>query len=155
LLEQDEELRQKREKQNQRKKELEQQLTSAQSKIKDINDKLRDSKNAKVLQQQRDRLEKDLKQRRQELTKVVEEIRNGATISYTVVAQPAIQKALQFLNEKREKGEIPSNIREQFIQDLLEQMICICGRPLSQNIAQNIKRLLSLMDKAVPSPFRR
>jgi DNA sulfur modification protein DndD len=150
FLEQDENLRQEREKQSKRKEELEQQVESAQDKIKDINEKLRDSKNAKALQQQRDQFEKALKQRREELAKTIEEIRNGATASYSVLAQPAIQQALGILNEKRERGEIPSNIRQQFIQDLLEQMVCICGRPLSEH-SQEHQRLLSLMNKAVPT----
>jgi DNA sulfur modification protein DndD len=150
LIEEDENLRQQRDKAMERRTEMEEQIESAKRKIKDIDDKLRDSQNAKTLQKQRDRLEIDLEQRRRELATTIENIRNGATASYHVLAQPAIQKALKILNEKREKGEIPSNIRQQFIQDLLEQMMCICGRPFSEH-SQEHQRLLALMDKAVPS----
>ena len=42
----------------------------------------------------------------------------------------AIQKAKNILESKRKKGEIPSGIRQQFVTDLLEKQLCICGHPL-------------------------
>lgn len=150
LLEQDETLRQEREKAAKRKAELEKEKESAQRKVGEIDQKLRDSQNAKSLQQQRDRLEKDLKQRRDELTDEVEQIRERATAGYPLLAQTAVQTALTILNEKRERGEIPSNIRQQFIQDLLDEMKCICGRPLAEHGPEH-QRLLSLMERSVSS----
>jgi DNA sulfur modification protein DndD len=150
LLEKDEKLRQEREKALKRKEELEQEVRSARAKVKDIDDKLRDSKNAKTLQQQRDRLEKDLKQRRTELAAVIEEIRDKATTAYGALAKSPIQKALTILDEKRERGEIPSNIRQQFIQDLLEKMVCVCGRPFAEHETEH-RHLLTLLEKSVPS----
>jgi DNA sulfur modification protein DndD len=150
LLEQDEKLRREREKAIKRKEELEQEIKSAKAKVRDIDDKLRDSQNAKALQQQRDRLEKDLKQRRAELINVVEEIRTQATSGYVALADGAIQKALVVLNEKRERGEIPSNIRQQFIADLLERMVCVCGRPFAEHGDEH-QHLLSLLERSVPS----
>lgn len=150
LLAQDEKLRQEREKAIKRKEELEQEIKSAKAKVRDIDDKLRDSQNAKALQQQRDRLEKDLKQRRTELAHVVEEIREQATAGYVTLADGAIQKALTILNEKRERGEIPSNIRQQFIADLLERMVCVCGRPFADHSTEH-QHLLNLLQRSVPS----
>ncbi len=150
LLEQDEKARREREKAIKRKEELEQEIKSARAKIRDIDDKLRDSQNAKALQQQRDRLEKDLKQRRAELANVVEEIRSQATGGYLALADGPIQKALLVLNEKRERGEIPSNIRQQFIADLLERMVCVCGRPFAEHGNEH-QHLLSLLERSVPS----
>lgn len=151
LLGEDEKLRREREKAIKRKEELEQEVKSARAKVRDIDDKLRDSKNAKALQQQRDRLEKDLKQRRTELVNVVEEIREQATSGYFALANDAIQKALVVLNEKRERGEIPSNIRQQFIADLLEQMMCVCGRPFAEHSTEH-QHLLDLLQRSVPCP---
>ncbi len=150
LLEEDETLRQEREKAQERKAELEREKTSAQRKVGEIDQKLRDSQNAKSLQQQRDRLEKDLKQRRDELTEEVEQIRERATSSYPLLAQTAVSTALTLLNEKRERGEIPSNIRQQFIQDLLDEMQCICGRPFAEHGPEH-QRLRALMERSVSS----
>lgn len=150
LLGQDEKLRQEREKAIKRKEELEQEIKSARAKIKDINDKLRDSQNAKALQQQRDRLEKDLKQRRTELAAVIEDIRQATTAGYLALTDKAVHMALTVLNEKRERGEIPSNIRQQFIADLLERMVCVCGRPFAEHGAEH-QHLLNLLQRSVPS----
>ena len=150
LLDQDEKLRDEREKAGKRKEELEKEKESARRKVSEIDQKLRDSQNTKALQQQRDRIERDLKQRRTELTNLIEQIRGRATAGYPVLAQTAIQKATAILNAKRERGEIPSSIRQQFIQDLLDEMICVCGRPFADHGPEH-QKLLSLMNRAVPS----
>lgn len=150
LLEQDEKIRDEREKAGKRKEELEKEKDSAKRKVSEIDQKLRDSQNAKTLQQQRDRIDRDLKQRRIELTALVEQLRERATSGYPILAQSAMQQALAILDEKRERGEIPSSIRQQFIQDLLDEMVCICERPFAEHGPEH-KKLLSLMNRSVPS----
>ncbi len=149
LLERDEALRDKHEKDSQRKDEAIKELGSAKQKIAEIDHKLRDSQNAKALQAQRDRVERDVKQRRTELAQVVESIREDATAAYTAVAEPAIKRALEILNEKRERGEIPSSIRQQFVQDLLEREVCVCGRPFAEHDGA-YQHLHKLLDNTVP-----
>ena len=87
--------------------------------------------NTNILQQQRDRIERELKQRRTEMEEVVSIIRDLATSGYFVVAESAIKKAILLLEEKRSKGEIPSDFRQQFIKDLVNNMVCVCGRPFA------------------------
>ncbi|MBZ4662716.1 MAG: uncharacterized protein JG776_398 [Caloramator sp.] len=41
-----------------------------------------------------------------------------------------VNKIESLLEEKRKKGELPSDIKKQFVKDLLERKRCICGRPL-------------------------
>lgn len=41
-----------------------------------------------------------------------------------------VDKISTLLEEKRKKGELPSDIKKQFVKDLLERKRCICGRPL-------------------------
>lgn len=149
LIDKDETLRKERDEKNKKKQEFNEQKESAKRKIRDISQKLRDSQNAKALQQQRDRLEKDLKQRRQELKIIIENLRERATSSYANLAQPAIEQALLILNEKRAKGEIPSSIRQQFVQDLLAQMVCVCGRPFSEHGPEET-HLRQLLNRTVP-----
>jgi DNA sulfur modification protein DndD len=149
LIEQDEEARAKRDKAEGRKAELAQEIESARRKIEEIDQRLREIQNAKALQQQRDRLERDLKQRRAELNNVVGQIRDLATEAYLVIAQLATDRALEILDKKRERGEIPSNIRQQFVQDLIEQMRCICGRPFEEDSPEH-QCLLNLMNSSLP-----
>lgn len=149
LLERDESARIEREKDELRKAELTKEIASARRKIVDIDQKLNEQKGAQSLQQQRDRIERDLKVRRSELDGLVGQLREGAVGAYFVVAQPSIEGALRVLNDKRERGEIPSNIRRQFVQDLIAQMRCICGRSFDDGSDEH-KRLLNLMESRLP-----
>jgi DNA sulfur modification protein DndD len=149
LIEQDEKARAEREKAEHRRSELTREIASARRKIEEIDQQLLETQNAKVLQQQRDRVERELRQRRSDLDGAVSQIRDLATAAHFVIAQPAIDHALHILNEKRERGEIPSSIRQQFVQDLIEQMRCICGRPFAEGSPEH-RRLLDLMNSSVP-----
>jgi len=47
----------------------------------------------------------------------------------------AFDDVFQYLESKREKGELPSDIKEQFIDDLLKKQLCICERELKKGEA--------------------
>ncbi|MBN1877914.1 MAG: AAA family ATPase [Anaerolineae bacterium] len=149
LLDEEERVRKEREKAEKRVEELEQEIASARRKVAEIDQILREKPNAKALQQQRDHIEADLKQRRTELETIISQIRDLATGAYFVLGKLVIERALQILNEKRERGEIPSNIRRQFVQDLLDQMSCICGRPFEANSPEH-QHLLTLLNSSMP-----
>jgi DNA sulfur modification protein DndD len=149
LLNDDEKARGELGKKEKRKEEITVEIEAARRKITDIDRGLREIQNAKFLQQQRDRVEQDLKQRRAELADVQNQIRDISTTSYFIIMQSAIDRALSLLNEKRERGEIPSNIRRQFVEDLIAQMQCICGRPFASDGPEH-QRLLRILDNALP-----
>jgi RecF/RecN/SMC N terminal domain. len=149
LIERDESVRAEREKAELRKAELAKEIESARRKIADIDQKLNQQKGAQSLQQQRDRIERDLKMRRSELDGLVGQIRESATGAYLVAAQLLIDGALRVLNDKRERGEIPSSIRRQFVQDIILQMRCICGRSFNDGSDEH-RRLLDLMESRLP-----
>ena len=150
LLTQEEKVRRERESNKERKTEQEGTIDSAERKIAEIETVLRDSQNAKFLQEKRELLQKTFERQELDLQEAEKKVRDVATTSYAVFAQPAIERALALLNEKREKGEIPSNIRQQFVQDLLERMICICGRPLSEHGPEYVK-LSNLLTHSFPN----
>jgi DNA sulfur modification protein DndD len=102
---------------------------SARTKLEDVDAQLRAIEGVSQLQQERERTEADLKQQQRDLEEIMAEIRTLATQSYVGLAQPAINQAIAVLNDKRQRGEIPSNVRQQFVQDLLDEFVCICGRP--------------------------
>jgi DNA sulfur modification protein DndD len=128
---------------------LTQQISSAERKIDEIDERLRDIRGAQELQQRRDRLENDLDQRRSELKDLITRLAHTATTAHVIFAQSAIQKSLQILEEKRQRGEIPSGIRQQFVQDLIDRQICICGRPFSEHGPEE-QKLLSLLEARMP-----
>jgi DNA sulfur modification protein DndD len=149
LLDEDEKARVELEKKENRKAEIAEEIEAARRKINDIDQRLREIQNAKFLQQQRDRIEQDLKQRRSELEDVQNQIREISTTAYFTMVRQSIDLALRLLEEKRERGEIPSNIRRQFVQDLIDQMVCICGRSFTTG-GSEYQCLLRIIDNTLP-----
>ncbi len=149
ILDEDEKAHGELGKKEHRKAEIVVEIEAARRRINDIVQQLRGIENAKFLQQQRDRIEQDLKQRGSELDDAQNQIRDISTISYFTIVQPMIDSALSLLEEKRERGEIPSNIRRQFVEDLISQMRCICGRPFDASGPEH-QRLLRIIDNTLP-----
>ena len=59
-------------------------------------------------------------------------------------------KQWSVLEQKRERGEIPSGIRETFLKDLLDEMRCICGRPIHDGSEEH-NNLLNQLNQSVSS----
>lgn len=93
----------------------------------------------KSKQRERSRTEKDLERFKNEL----ESIRNqmAAHISKNLkkpIIASYFSHIYEYLEEKREKGELPSDIKMQFIDDILERQRCICGCELIPGSSQYI-----------------
>ncbi len=153
LLEQEENARTEIRKAKERRVELHQEKESAENKIADIDKRLREMENTNILQQQRDRIERELKQRRTEMEEVVGIIRELATSGCYVVAEAAIKKAVLLLEEKRTRGEIPSDYRQQFIRDLVSKMVCVCGRPFTDGSEEH-QTLLAKISHGLPDALQ-
>lgn len=50
--------------------------------------------------------------------------------AYTVFLPSATAKFRNLMGDLRAQGAIPSGVKKQFIQDLLQRQLCICGTPL-------------------------
>jgi DNA sulfur modification protein DndD len=153
LLEQEENARDEIRKAKDRIFDLHQENESAERKIADIDKRLREMENTNALQQQRDRIERELKQRCLEMEEVIGSIRELATAGYFVVAESAIKKAILLLEEKRARGEIPSDYRQQFIKDLISKMLCVCGRQFTEGSEEH-RTLLSKMAQGLPDALQ-
>lgn len=153
LLEQEEKARTEIAKAKSRTIELHQEIESAERKIADIDKRLREMENTHVLQQQRDRIERELKQRRTEMEEIVNSVRDLATSGYFVVAEAAIKRAVLLLEEKRTRGEIPSDFRQQFIKDLIDKMVCVCGRPFNDGSEEH-RTLLAKIIHGLPDALQ-
>jgi len=149
LIERDEKARAALEKNEKRREELTNVIEQIGRKIADIEQRLRDIQNVRVLQQQRDFTERNLKQQRTDLDNVTNEVRELAISAYFTVPKAVIGRSIAILDAKREKGEIPSNIRRQFIEDLIVRMECICGRSFEDGGVQH-RRLLGLIETTLP-----
>lgn len=135
-----------------RQNEIDREVKLAQEHIDSINQTLMSVPNSRVLQQQRSQVERELAQGQGDKDDLEREIREIVMDSGMLIALAAIEKTLTILDEKRKRGEIPSNIRQQLIQDLIEHEQCICGRPIHTG-SQEYHRLLAMKNSALPTSF--
>ena len=125
-------------------------IALAKQRIGEIDEQLSGMEMVAQLQKQRKSAETTLTKERKALETCLGNIQTQASKSYLLMAQPIFDEALAVLDEKRAKGQIPSNIRQQFIQDLLNELTCICGRPIREHDAE-YERLHTLMNRSVSS----
>ncbi|GJM41424.1 MAG: ABC transporter ATP-binding protein [Ardenticatenaceae bacterium] len=128
--------------------EIKREAALAQKKIQTIDQQLGQMEGVKELQKERKGVETAVKAHRKALEAKIEAIRATASAGYLIQAQPSIGKALAILDEKRAKGQIPSNIRQQFVNDLLESRLCICGRSIDEH-SEAERKLHALLQQSV------
>lgn len=152
LMERQEQLYTEKEQKLKRKEEIDREVKLAHSQMVSIDKELMKLPDASSLQQQRSQIEHELEKCQNDTDEQVKEIREITNSSIMLVALPAIEKTLTILNEKRQRGEIPSNIRQQFIQDLIDHQQCICGRPVeSGSLAYH--KLVAMKNSTLPGSF--
>jgi len=115
----------------QREDEIEKELGNHNQRKQDVEQRLRELDAAKLLQQQRDMLQNqkqvDLDKLKQSKNNLKLAISNRG---YTVLLSDAIARFRQLVDELRERGELPADIKQQFVKDLLSRGYCICGTAL-------------------------
>ena len=106
--------------------------------VEEIEERLGDLEETQELQEERDELNDDLQEKQEEISEINDEMKS--TISewgFLVFGMDAVEKTAEELEEKRKKGEIPTDIKQQFVDDLLERGECICGRPLEEGTTEH------------------
>jgi len=150
LLAQDEEARQRETALQQRLKELKAEIAAAERHIAEINQQLRELESVQALQKQYDLYTSEMEARDNEFQGLTVRIRDLASQGYLALIGGAIRTAQTILDEKRQRGEIPSNIRQQFVQDLLDRQVCICGRPFAEH-DEAYQHLTGLLTSSLPN----
>lgn len=114
---------------NERISEQKHEKSLLQIEIADIAERLKAIKPVQDLQNRRDALERKREAKQSELAKLEkdckERIQRDASLPFL---QSAARQVSEIIEAKRQKGVLPSGIRETFIQDILERGICICNR---------------------------
>jgi DNA sulfur modification protein DndD len=144
LIAKEEDLRAEKERVLRRRDELKEEIRLARQQIADLESKLREKEATRELQERRDRIQGTLEQLDERERLHIQSIQQITNRAYISLLPRVAQKALAVLDEKRERGEIPSGIREQFVQDLLDNLECICGRPFQKDdqVYNNLSALL-------------
>ncbi|BAF70782.1 AAA family ATPase [Nitratiruptor sp. SB155-2] len=96
-----------------------------------ISQELEKHKEIENIERERQRIETDLEQANEQIQKIEKKEKSFISKNaYLAISNNLLEKIKKYLDKKREKGELPSGIREQFIHDLLEKGECICGTKL-------------------------
>ena len=93
----------------------------------------------KSKQRERSRIDKDLQISKNELESIKVKIAShiSKNLKKPIIAS-YFSNIVEYLEDKREKGELPSDIKMQFVDDILERQRCICGCKLIPGTNQYI-----------------
>jgi len=116
----------------------------ANKQIEELNERLRQIESVKEWEEKKRGVQSQLQSCEKTRERIWAEVKDLVNRSYVQMSMPVILKATKLLDEKRERGEIPPGIREQFIQDLINRGECICKRPIIEGSPehQHLARLL-------------
>lgn len=112
--------------------DLEAEIRAAQRRIAEIEDNLALFNESRPLIARKGELDGAIHELEREQTQLFTRLVGAVQRGTLLAAAPAVDQAVQLLEEKREKGQIPSGIRETLVEDLLAQGRCICGRSLAE-----------------------
>lgn len=152
IISQEEELERTLEKKQIEREEIAEELRKGKQQISDLQKILRENEKSKHLQERRDELTETFETFNTYLGNVIQEIQKSVVQLYPLFLTNQFQSALNIIDEKRQKGEIPSGLKEQFINDLIERDYCICGQKISE-IKGAKEHLLSLIKDSYASKF--
>jgi DNA sulfur modification protein DndD len=126
-------LKQEKEEAKENFEEVKSQKEKVSQKVDELREWLKDTPEAAEIQNKIEELEEEKENLEEELD---EELRDkmGSVVREGpyVLAEHAIEYASDELEEKAD-GEIPSDYRENFIENLLDEKKCICGRDISEH----------------------
>ena len=108
-------------------------VPTVRQQIQDLEEKLRSLQGSKEAQHRLDALQAQWESLGRQEQSTVTQIQRLANRSYLGLLSDAAVKALALLDEKRERGEVPSGVREQLVKDLLHELRCICGRTMEKD----------------------
>ncbi len=133
---------------------LEQNLELAETAQREIQDKLRNAEGAKEIQQRRDKLE-SLKASAEAKKRKIEAQRVKWIDQYSIglLSNKVNNACLGIIKKANIKGQIPSKIAENFVNDIVDDKVCICHRPFESGSKEEaaIKKLLAEAGTAVMS----
>ncbi|MEO0455523.1 MAG: AAA family ATPase [Cyanobacteria bacterium P01_A01_bin.114] len=128
--------------------EIDQELTNQATLRQEYSQKLLDLTEVQEQQQRRELLEgqvTELRDRMQEAKKVLK--RAISNSGYTVFLPAIEEKFRAIVKDREDKGELPADIKQTFVQELLNRERCICGAELHEG-SPNRKAVTAWLQKS-------
>lgn len=143
-----EEDEQKREAATQNRDRIDSEVQAAQDMLSVIDARLKELEQTKAVQEKIEQSEAEYQDTKASIKGRNEEIRalvsRQAFLSFT---EPLVDTCKHLIEKAREKGEIPAQIKRQFVDDLLAAGKCICGTPLVEG-QREFSRVASWRERA-------
>ncbi|MBW4695610.1 MAG: AAA family ATPase [Lyngbya sp. HA4199-MV5] len=136
LVSQKRQLEQEAEQLETRQLELAQELEHQTTRRQKLRQKQLELSDMEGLQLQFDTLEEDEREIRERIQQSKKTLKRAISQRGYIVFLPKV--AMQFrslIREREERGELPADIKQTFVQDLLERQTCICGTALHEGTA--------------------
>lgn len=131
LIEQKQEAEKELEDIEDRQEEITRNIDAHNERIKEIEERLRQLREVEAIQRRRDQLNKEEDARRESLVIGRQNLASIiSTSGYILFLQESIDKFNNLIESLRKRGELPTGIKMQFVDDLLNSELCICDRDL-------------------------
>lgn len=111
----------------------ENEIEKAQNQVKLLDQELSKYKDSQELIIQRKDKEIQKKHLQEQKDSILDELRKFTSVISVLLARDILNEVFVEIDEKRSKGEVPSEIKKELIEKLLVEMTCICGRPIKLN----------------------
>ncbi|MGK7906039.1 MAG: AAA family ATPase [Synechococcus sp.] len=148
FLAQKTELEAKRDRLLERQDEIETELAHHADRQNTLREQLQELSGAEQLQLRRQELKASLAEHRELLAQSKEVLKKAiSTRGYTVFLGEATAAFRQMVEGLRQRGELPADVKQQFVQDLLDRNYCICGTELHEGSPER-KKVGAWLEKA-------
>jgi len=122
-------------------------LKRLEHKINVISELVSENEETAAKEKKRQELVKNCQSRNDERDALKKEMASSMNKGAHLVASELIEQLREELELRRHKGELPPNIRKEFVVNLLAQERCICGASLDQNHQKAREYLLEFIEK--------
>lgn len=136
-----------------RKQELELERDKVKKEMDEIDQYMRENSNEVIKELQSTRKSKeDLRTYlNKQLDEAKKDLRDLVASSVPLIfGYDAMKYSLEQIEEGTKKGELPPNIKDVFVRELLESGTCICGRDLKNDL-ESRKHVKELLERIVPN----
>lgn len=131
LLKEQSKLEKEQERLNEKQQTIIQEITAKEAEHSQCSQQLLELSGAEQLKQLKEKLERQRKFLKNELLEAQKSLKQCiSTQGYTIFLSDTIAQFKTIITDLRERGELPSGVKQQFIQQLLNRQSCICGQEL-------------------------
>lgn len=107
--------------------ELAHEIRLARQEIEKTDKELEKFNEIRHLLERRKSLEQELSELEQQAAEALSEMKNLVCKASALIVAPTVISVYEHIDHQKQKGEIPSEIRRDLIERILEEKLCICG----------------------------